>query len=146
MKSFCLSFSVSLFYRVCFSQDIWRRNCNTTCSCGLLYSLVAHIYTGCADRAAWRFLCGEVDRLFPCSVSVCVRASLCAVNKICFYPQTMANRALLCVWRLHTKFFHGLLGMVSCHGNWWDVVHYDSSFFSKKKEAGCKFTLPTKIR
>lgn len=145
-----LSFRSSLCQRACFNPDIWRGNCITTCSCGLLYSLVAHIYTGCADRAAWRFFfffCSEVDRLFPCSL-LCMRvcwASLCAVNKICFCPQTMADRVLLCVWQLHRIFFPWVIGYV---GLSWQLVRccslwFFSSFFSiKKEEAGWKLTPP----
>lgn len=76
-QAFLILLLVSNCQRACFSPDGWRRNRIAACSCGLLYSPVAHIYTGCADRAAWSFFCSEVDRLFPCTLFVrCVCACM----------------------------------------------------------------------
>lgn len=70
------------------------------------------------------FVVKWIDCFRALCVCVCERVSIYAVNKICLCPQTMADRALLCV-RLQVRdgytqvffFFHGLLGFVGCHGN-----------------------------
>lgn len=78
------------------------------------------------------------------SVCVCVRVCVRASEHVCVCVCT--SRSVRCKQDLllpsnhcrqstaatHNSFFHGLLGMVGCHGNWWDVVHYNSFLLSSQ--------------
>lgn len=93
----------------------------------VLYSPITLIYTGSADWAAWRLLCGAVDRLFPYTLFVHLKVCLWKIQDFFFLPSNHGcQSAPLCVTPLHTHFFHGLLSTVGCHRNCWDVAHFDS--------------------
>lgn len=69
------------------------------------------------------FVVKWIDCFRAVCLCMCVWASLCAVNKICFYPQTMADRVLLCVWRLHPHFSMG-------YWVWWVVMATGETLFT----------------
>lgn len=152
-------FSISFlsFQSACLGPDVWRRNCNTTCSCGLLYFWWLTSTQDVPTELLKGFFCSEVDRLFPCSLfvlSVCEREReregefLCAVNKICFCPQTMTNRALLLVCDGYKHFFLLLFPRVIEYGglSWqlvrWCSLWFFSSFFLVKERSRMQMDPP----
>ncbi len=123
-----------------------------------VFSGGSHLHRMCRQSCLKVFFFFVV-KWIDCFRAVCLCMCVCVCVCVCVWaseslrckqdlplPSNHGRQsAPVCVTATHKFFFHGLLGMVGCHGNWWDVcsLWFFPSFFSIKKEAGCKLTPPT---